>query len=145
MPVSKISTVGDRSSKLGGSRWICQRSPSGSGSPLSTGSPSTLKIRPSVTSPTGTVIGPPVSITSSPRARPSVASIAIARTRPSPTCCCTSATRVVTESLPSADGNCDLERVVDGGQLALKHRIDHDARISTIVPTFPAWPFSPVM
>ena len=28
MPVSKISTVGDRSSKAGGSRWISQRSPS---------------------------------------------------------------------------------------------------------------------
>ena len=71
-------------------------------SPLSTGSPSTLKIRPSVASPTGTVIGAPVSTTSRPRARPSVASIAIARTRSSPRCCCTSATSVV--AAPSAAG-----------------------------------------
>ena len=37
----------------------------GSSSPRSIGSPSRLKIRPSVASPTGTVIGAPVSITSS--------------------------------------------------------------------------------
>ena len=49
MPVSKISIVGDRSSNGGGSRWIAQRSrPSGAGSLLSTGSPSTFQTRPSV-------------------------------------------------------------------------------------------------
>ena len=44
MPVSKISVVGCRDSKDGGSRWIGQRSASsGSGSPSSIVSPSTLK------------------------------------------------------------------------------------------------------
>ena len=120
IPVSKISVVGLRLSNAGGSRWIGQRSPSSTGSPLSTGSPSTLKIRPSVRSPTGTVIGPPVSITSRPRARPSVASMAIARTRPSPRCCCTSAT-----SRPPS-GRRDLERVVDRGQAAREDGVDDD-------------------
>ena len=104
IPVSKISIVGDRFSNLGGSRWICQRSSASTGSPLSTVSPRTLKMRPRVTSPTGTVIGPPVSNTGRFRARPSVASMAIARTRPSPTCCCTSATSLRPESLPSPAG-----------------------------------------
>ncbi len=95
MPVSKISAVGDRSSNAGALRWISHRCSACTGSPSSIGSPSTLKIRPSVSSPTGTLIGAPVSTTSSPRARPSVASIAIARTWLSPRCCCTSATSLV--------------------------------------------------
>ena len=57
------------------------------------GSPSRLKILPSVPLPTGTVIGAPVSVTLSPRLTPSVASIAIARTRSSPRCCCTSSVK----------------------------------------------------
>src|SRR5205807_8735331 len=64
----------------------------GSSSPWSIGSPSRLKMRPSVASPTGTVIGPPVSTTSRPRESPSVVSIATARTRSSPRCCWTSHT-----------------------------------------------------
>ena len=78
MPVSRICGFGSSSSNGGGSRWIGQRSVSAasagacSGSSLSIGWPSTLKMRPSVTLPTGTVIGPPVSTTIVPRARPSV-------------------------------------------------------------------------
>ena len=93
IPVSNISVVGVRSSTVGAVRWIGQRlTSSGSGAPRSIGSPSRLKIRPSVMSPTGTVIGAPLSITSTPRASPSVVSIATARTRSSPRCCCTSQT-----------------------------------------------------
>ena len=94
MPVSNISVVGRE--VLDARRLLVDRRgarrPSGSGSPRSIGSPSRLKMRPSVTSPTGTVIGPPVSITSMPRASPSVVSIATARTRSSPRCCWTSHT-----------------------------------------------------
>ena len=60
------------------------------GPKLSTGSPSTLKIRPSVAPPTGTLRGAPVSITSIPLVRPSVALMATARTRLFPNNCCTS-------------------------------------------------------
>ena len=56
MPVSKISIVGERSPKAGGSRWIGQRSPVAASLP-STGSPITFQMRPSVWSPTGTEIG----------------------------------------------------------------------------------------
>ena len=62
MPVSNISVVGVRFSTVGASRWIGQRSLTSIASPSSISSPSTLKMRPSVTLPTGTVIGPPVSI-----------------------------------------------------------------------------------
>ena len=58
IPVSKISTFGERSSNGGGSRWIGQRSlPAGGASFPSIGSPRTFQTRPSVTSPTGTEIG----------------------------------------------------------------------------------------
>src|SRR6266536_303034 len=59
----------------------------------STGSPTTLMMRPSVSSPTGTEIGSPVSVTSWPRTRPSEVSIAMVRTVDSPRCCATSSTR----------------------------------------------------
>src|SRR6266702_2753460 len=59
----------------------------------STGSPTTLMMRPSVSSPTGTEIGSPVSVTSWPRTRPSAVSIAMVRTVDSPRCCATSSTR----------------------------------------------------
>src|SRR5882724_10035605 len=59
----------------------------------STGSPTTLMMRPSVSSPTGTEIGCPVSVTSWPRTRPSLVSIATVRTVDSPRCCATSSTR----------------------------------------------------
>ena len=123
MPVSRICGFGSRSSNSGGARWIDQRSAlSGISSPLSIASPSTLKMRPSVTSPTGTEMGAPVSSTSLPRARPSVASIATARTRSSPRCCCTSATRI-----RSTTRDRDVERVVDRRQLAVEHGVEHDA------------------
>ena len=93
MPVSRISRVGMRSSTLGAGRWIGQRSSASTSPALSIGSPSRLKMRPSVPAPTGTVIGPPVSRTRVPRASPSVASMATARMRSSPRCCCTSSTR----------------------------------------------------
>ena len=58
IPVSNISVVGVSASMVGAGRWIGQRSTSlASGSPRSIGSPSRLKIRPSVSGPTGTVIG----------------------------------------------------------------------------------------
>src|SRR4029453_18494856 len=67
IPVSKISISGESARKLGGSRWIGQRSTSaGGGSPLSIGSPMTFQRRPRVGCPTGTVIGCPVSSISSP-------------------------------------------------------------------------------
>src|SRR5665213_3269475 len=59
----------------------------------STGSPTTLMMRPSVSSPTGTEIGSPVSVHSWPRTRPSEVSIATVRTVFSPRCCATSRTR----------------------------------------------------
>jgi hypothetical protein len=62
------------------------------GSFSSTGSPITLRMRPSVPSPTGTEIGLPVSLTSWPRTRPSVVSMAMVRTELSPRCCATSST-----------------------------------------------------
>src|SRR6266550_4762524 len=47
IPVSNTSVLGSRSTNFGASRWIGQRSASGGiGSPSSTGSPSTLRIRP---------------------------------------------------------------------------------------------------
>src|ERR1700704_5036739 len=59
----------------------------------STGSPTTLMMRPSVSSPTGTEMGSPVSVTSWPRTSPSVVSIEMVRTVDSPRCCATSSTR----------------------------------------------------
>src|SRR6266850_7509833 len=59
----------------------------------STGSPTTLMMRPRHSSPTGTEIGCPVSVTSWPRTRPSLVSIATVRTVDSPRCCATSSTR----------------------------------------------------
>src|SRR5690242_15624192 len=61
----------------------------------STGSPTTLMMRPRVSGPTGTLIGPPVSTTSAPRTKPSVVSMAMVRTVFSPRCCATSSTRVL--------------------------------------------------
>src|SRR6185503_12131982 len=58
----------------------------------STGSPTTLMMRPRVPAPTGTEIAWPVSVTSWPRTRPSVVSMAMVRTVDSPRCCATSST-----------------------------------------------------
>src|SRR3954451_1290352 len=59
----------------------------------STGSPTTLMMRPRHSSPTGTEIGSAVLVTSCPRTRPSEVSIATVRTVDSPRCCATSSTR----------------------------------------------------
>ena len=81
MPVSKTSpAVRLLVEARGGAvdRRSAARRPTG---PLSSiGSPSTLKMRPSVSGPTGTVIGAPVSHASMPRRRPSVVAMATART-----------------------------------------------------------------
>src|SRR6188474_2701901 len=58
----------------------------------STGSPTTLMMRPRHSSPTGTEIGSPVSVTSWPRTKPSEESIAMVRTVDSPRCWATSST-----------------------------------------------------
>ena len=58
--------------------------------PLSTGSPTMLRMRPSVSLPTGIVIGAPVSSTLMPRVRPSVEAMATVRTWLSPRCWATS-------------------------------------------------------
>src|SRR5262249_52500399 len=73
--------------------WIGRVSVCGTGPASSTGSPTTLMMRPSVPSPTGTAIGWPVSITSCPRTSPSLVSIATVRTVVSPRCCATSSTK----------------------------------------------------
>src|SRR5919202_1316906 len=140
IPVSKISTVGWRSWKLGGSRWIGQRSTSPGASFLSIGSPTPFQSRPRVTSPTGTVIGPPVSTTSVPRARPSVESIATARTRSSPRCCCTSATRSIAER-PTYSGDSIRRAVLISGSCSGKTASITTPLISTILPTLRALPF----
>jgi hypothetical protein len=59
---------------------------------MSTGSPSTLRMRPSAAAPTGTEMAAPVSRTSMPRTTASVELMATARTWLRPMCCCTSAT-----------------------------------------------------
>src|SRR5450755_4114581 len=145
IPVSNISVVGVSASSFGASRWIGQRSTSsGSGSPRSIGSPSRLKIRPSVPGPTGTVIGAPVSSTSVPRDRPSVMSIATARTRSSPRCCWTSHTR--TSFPPAAMSRSSSSRAASGLAIVIAWLISGSRSgntasittpwISTIRPTF---------
>src|SRR5919199_2685589 len=140
MPVSKISRVGVRSSTSGAGRWIGQRSSDSTSPSWSIGSPSRLKIRPSVPSPTGTVIGPPVSRTSVPRERPSVESIATARTRSSPRCCCTSATRSIA-GRPSCSGDSIRRAVLISGSCSGKTASITTPLISTILPTLRALPF----
>src|SRR5579884_2172200 len=138
MPVSKISTFGDRSRNAGGSRWIGQRSsPDGAGF-SSIGSPITFHRRPSVPSPTGTEMGPPVSTTSIPRGRPSVESIATARTRSSPRCCCTSAT----SSPPS--GRVIRSAEYTSGSRSGKTASTTTPLISTTLPTFLLLPFASI-
>src|SRR6266446_1100401 len=78
----------------GAGRWIGKRRLVCTGPRSSTGSPTTLRMRPKVSGPTGIMIGPPVSTTWVPRTSPSVVSIATVRTVLSPSCCATSRTRV---------------------------------------------------
>ena len=137
MPVSKTSVFGSRFTKSGRLRWIGQRGASfGMSGPLSTGSPSTLRIRPSACAPTGTVIGPPVSTTSMPRTTASVDDIATARTWLRPMCCCTSTTTRIVVAVRRRAG--DLERVVQLGQmprleLDVEHRPDDLNDLADIV------------
>src|SRR4029077_9707336 len=72
---------------------MARRSVALTGPASSTGSPTTLMMRPRHSSPTGTEIGCPVSVTSCPRTSPSEVSIATGRTVDSPRCCATSSTR----------------------------------------------------
>jgi hypothetical protein len=80
MPVSNISTFVDCSSNAGAGRWIGYVFLVWMAGPLSTGSPTMLRMRPSVSLPTGTDMGAPVSSTPIPRVRPSVAAMAMVRT-----------------------------------------------------------------
>jgi len=80
MPVSNISTFVDWSSNGGAGRWIGYVFFAWMAGPLSTGSPTTLRIRPSVSGPTGIEIGAPVSFTVIPRRSPSVEAMATVRT-----------------------------------------------------------------
>ena len=95
MPVVRISVSVDWSTSSGAEAWIGTRILASTGPRSSTGSPITLRMRPSVSRPTGTAIGSPVSSTSWPRVRPSVPSIAIVRTIDSPRCCATSSTSLL--------------------------------------------------
>src|SRR3954464_7499423 len=136
MPVSNISVVGVRSSTSGAGRWIGQRS-STSMSPIwSIGSPSRLKMRPSVTLPTGTVMGPPVSTTSMPRARPSVESIATARTRSSPRCCCTSQT-MTSSSAPALTPSSSISLLASGRAMVIALLISGSSSGNTASITTP--------
>ena len=134
IPVSNISVVGVSDSTDGASRWIGQRSvSSGSSSPRSIGSPSRLKIRPSVARPTGTEIGAPgvdhldaageaVGRVHRDRADAVVAEVLL---------------HLADQVLAGADllvllgrgglGTLDDDRVVDLRQLVGEHRLDHDA------------------
>ena len=69
MPVTRISDEVACAANSGAGWWIARRSVTFSGVPSSTGSPTTFRMRPSVTSPTGTVIGPPVSLSRATGAR----------------------------------------------------------------------------
>jgi hypothetical protein len=84
MPVSKISTLVDCSVKAGGCRWMGIDFLVLTGPSPSTGSPTTLRIRPRHSGPTGIAMGAPVSRASMPRTRPSEVSIATVRTVFSP-------------------------------------------------------------
>ncbi len=94
MPVSKTSTFVDWSMKAGGALWMGENLVAPTGPASSTGSPTTLRMRPSVSLPTGIMMGLPVSLTSVPRVSPSVESMAMARTVDSPRCWATSRTRL---------------------------------------------------
>ena len=92
IPVSSISLSVPCCSNEGASLCIESIKSALIGSPLSTGSPNTLNILPSVCLPTGTCIGFPVSTTSRPLLSPSVPVIATALTTLLPLWECTSAT-----------------------------------------------------
>src|SRR5690348_13662411 len=95
MPVMRISASVDWSMNSGAGLWIGEVCLALTGPRSSTGSPTTLTMRPKVSGPTGTRIGAPVSVTSAPRTSPSVVSMAMVRTTFSPRCCATSSTSVL--------------------------------------------------
>ncbi len=99
MPVSNISTLTDWSVNLGAARWIGRVSLWPIGPASSTGTPTTLRMRPSTAAPTGIEMGAPVFLTAWPRTRPSVESMATHRTMCSPRCCDTSTVRLSCWSL----------------------------------------------
>src|SRR2546422_6292174 len=94
MPVSNGIIRTSCSWDSGGSRWMGSLRVARTGPFSSTGSPTTLRMRPSTSLPTGTEIGPPVFFTCWPRTRPSVESMAMQRTVFSPRCCATSMVRL---------------------------------------------------
>ena len=94
MPVSNISTLTAWSVNFGAARWIGQRFLALTGPRSSTGSPTTLRMRPRTSRPTGIEIGAPVFFTAMPRTRPSVVSMATQRTVCSPRCWATSTVRL---------------------------------------------------
>ena len=63
MPVSNISTLTERSVNFGAARWIGSRCFAVTGPASSTGSPTTLRMRPRTSGPTGIVIAAPVFFT----------------------------------------------------------------------------------
>ena len=116
MPVSNIFSSVDCCSSVGACRWIGQRSFDCTGrSGKSTGSPSTLSTRPSVSGRPAPRSAQPVSMAVMPRVMPSVGFIATARTRFSPRCCSTSATTSIF-SAPVGTVRHDADGVVDFGQ-----------------------------
>ncbi len=97
MPVSSILSAGTISVKPG-AFWCMGRYSFAFTSPLpSMGWPTTLNMRPRVSSPTGISMGIPVGVTWQPRERPSVEARAMQRTVLPPSSCTTSA---VTEPWP---------------------------------------------
>ena len=94
MPVSNGIIRTSCSWNSGGSRWMGSLRVARMGPFSSTGSPITLRMRPSTSLPTGTEIGPPVFFTCWPRTRPSVESMAMQRAVFSPRCCATSMVRL---------------------------------------------------
>jgi len=94
MPVSKASIFTFWSTRVGGGWWMGSRFTAFTGPRSSTGSPMTLRIRPSTSLPTGTEMGAPRFFTCIPRVRPSVESMATQRAVFSPRCAATSMTRL---------------------------------------------------
>ena len=90
---------------------------------LSTGLPSTLKMRPRVAWPTGTEMDAPVPTAVMPRCRPSVVSIATQRTQLLPRCFSTSRISRFLALARQFDG------VVDFGQFAIAEFAVHDAAL----------------
>ena len=94
MPVSNASIFTFWSTRAGGARWIGSFFVALTGPFSSTGSPTTLRMRPSTALPTGIEMLAPVFLATIPRTSPSVESIAMQRAVFSPRCWATSMTRL---------------------------------------------------